>query len=124
MNQAGHSVEIMQQGNLTESQLFGQICTHDPELVGFSCMTYSYNTALHLAKLIKSRNPKIYTVFGGYHATSMPEVVREEAIDFAVIGEGEYSFLDLVETLIGIGEPIFLSISVALAIFAIFRLPE
>lgn len=99
LNQAGHSVEIIQQGDLTEHQLVKQIYAYDPEVVGFSCMTYNYNTALRFAKLIKSQNPKSYTVFGGYHATSVPEVVCEEAIDFAVIGEGEYSFLDLVETL-------------------------
>jgi anaerobic magnesium-protoporphyrin IX monomethyl ester cyclase len=66
------------------------------DVVGFSCTSPAYPHALRLAKSIKLINPKTRTVFGGWHPTALPEVAEEKYIDQVVLGEGEISFLDVV----------------------------
>ena len=42
-------------------------------------------------------NPEIITVMGGPHPSALPEqVLQNKEIDFVVMGEGEYSFRDLL----------------------------
>ena len=64
----------------------------EPELVCFSCVTATYQWALHMAKKIKQEtNCKI--CFGGVHATLVPEEVKKHAwIDEVVIGDGMEHF--------------------------------
>jgi hypothetical protein len=40
-----------------------------PHIVGFSAMTFQYDTALRFACLTKTFSEDILTVLGGYHAT-------------------------------------------------------
>jgi len=52
----------------------------------------------YTAKLLKSVLPEVKVVIGGIHATSLPQQTLEECeeIDVVVIGEGEFSFLELL----------------------------
>lgn len=72
-----------------------------PVLVGIGCFfSPRFPYTVEVAKLVKEINPKIFTVVGGIHATILPrEVLRNNEIDFVIIGEGEYSFLQLIEKL-------------------------
>jgi len=76
---------------------------YEPELVGLSCMTFQYDTALELAKLAKSWNPRVKVALGGYHPTLMYEEIGEgpdaKYVDFVVRGEGEGTFGELVREL-------------------------
>jgi len=76
---------------------------YQPDLVGLSCMTFQYDTALALARLAKKWNSGIRVVLGGYHPTLMYEEIDEspnaESVDFVVRGEGEATFRELVKTL-------------------------
>ena len=79
--------------------LIDKIREISPHLIGISSMTFTFLDALDLAKKIKS-NLSIPIVFGGNHVTIYPrEVVGHESIDIGVIGEGEITFLELVNTL-------------------------
>ena len=74
------------------------LSSFQPDLVGISCMTFQYPTGLRIANFIKKLNPKIKTVFGGYHPTLCSnEVLKEKSIDYVVRGEGEITFVELVK---------------------------
>ncbi|MFC1714982.1 B12-binding domain-containing radical SAM protein [Candidatus Poribacteria bacterium] len=71
-----------------------------PDLVGLSCMSFQYNSAVKLAKLIKAYDKNILVALGGYHPTVMCKEVSEspesQFIDFIIQGEGEGTFNELV----------------------------
>jgi len=74
-----------------------------PHVVGLSAMTFQYGTAGRIARLVKSIDPSIRTVLGGYHATLAYDEIGSDAdgrcIDYIVRGEGEATMRDLVEAL-------------------------
>lgn len=61
----------------------------DPDMVCFSAVTAHYQWALNMAKRIKRVLPNTKIVFGGVHATLVPEEVRKhDFIDEVVVGDG------------------------------------
>lgn len=71
-----------------------------PEIVGISVKTATYHSALNISRLIKNHNPDIKVVWGGVHPTILPdEVIKNKEVDVVVRGEGEYSFLELVQNI-------------------------
>lgn len=83
-----------------------EILEYAPDFVGLSLLTSEYEEALYCAaRLVKECNPHIQVVAGGVHVTVMPEHVMEtcSAIDYCVIGEGEYVLRDLLQFLQGFG---------------------
>ncbi len=83
------------------------IVKRNPKVVGISAHTETYPNALIIAKRIKELDNHIKIVLGGPHASILPEeVVKEAAVDFVVIGEGEATMSELVNYLLdGKGEP-------------------
>jgi anaerobic magnesium-protoporphyrin IX monomethyl ester cyclase len=73
-----------------------------PRLVGITATTPMYANAVEVAKRIKDAFPDIVTVLGGPHASAMPEevLVNSGKIDFVVIGEGEDTFFELVNSVL------------------------
>ncbi len=73
-----------------------------PDLVGFSCMSFQYTRAVELARAVKQQSDA-KTVFGGYHPTLMYEEIAgsedSEVVDFIVRGEGEKTFRELIEAM-------------------------
>ena len=86
-----------------ESELISSIIEFDPDVVGISCLFhYMYRMAHGIASLLKAKSKKIVNVMGGAYPTVSPEVVLSDInIDFAVLGEGEKPFLNLLEALNG-----------------------
>ncbi len=74
---------------------------HRPDIVGFSCMTFQYPTAVRLAKVVKEVDRSIKVVFGGYHPTLTYQEPQPDCIDFIVRGEGEQTFHELILALKG-----------------------
>lgn len=73
---------------------------NQPDFVGFSCTTSSFLDGIRLAALVKSESPRTRTVIGGPHASALRNRVLEEHddIDFVVVGEGEKTLRELVES--------------------------
>ena len=72
-----------------------------PDFVGITSMfsVQAYN-AYNVAAVIKSIDCHIPVIFGGAHATSEPEeVLKDENINFVVLGEGENAILPLLEAI-------------------------
>ncbi len=77
-------------------------------VVGFTNTFQQTVASIALARRIKARHPAIATVFGGasFDSEMGPELVRSsEAIDYAVVGEGDEAFPDLLEALSSGGDP-------------------
>ncbi|MFH1691100.1 MAG: radical SAM protein [Candidatus Omnitrophota bacterium] len=86
---------------LSDAEIVTILEKEKPRIVGITSM-YSifYRDALEIAKLIKKVSPEIKVVLGGNHASSYwKHVLKNQAVDFVVIGEGEETFLELVRTL-------------------------
>jgi len=90
------SVEIIDANalDITDVEIISRI--QNNSIVGISAMTPTFNTALRLAKKIKERCNRVRIIFGGPHPSILAEsTLKDSAIDVVIIGEGEYTFLDL-----------------------------
>ena len=95
----GHEVKLIQQLALQNEEIINCVIQEDPELVGFSCMTYSYPETLCLAQIIKKELPEVQTVLGGYHVLGMES--GPECFDFIVKGEGEIALEQILKFMSG-----------------------
>ena len=71
-----------------------------PRIVGISVMTANVANGYKIASLVKSVDKEAIVIFGGIHATVMPdEILQNENIDYVVKGEAEHTLLELVRQL-------------------------
>lgn len=71
-----------------------------PKMVGISFMTNQFGNALKVAEVSKSTYPEVPVIVGGNHVSALPEeIMGYDFIDFAVVREGEITFLQWVEAL-------------------------
>ncbi len=69
---------------------------YQPDFIGLSLSATEHNQGLRLAKIAKQNN--ILTVVGGYHPTSLPDLMLSHPqIDAVIRGEGEATMKELVE---------------------------
>jgi len=68
-----------------------------PKIVGVTAYTFNFSVAEKIINEIKGVDSSIITVMGGVHASALPnEILRNNpALDFIVVGEGEFTFLEL-----------------------------
>jgi anaerobic magnesium-protoporphyrin IX monomethyl ester cyclase len=100
LKSCGHDVKIFQQREETEDEIESIIEGFSPDVLGISAMTYNVNAGRMFARKLKQKNPKIRTVFGGYHATALPsDLISNPEVDYIVVGEGEESLGELVSSL-------------------------
>ncbi len=77
--------------------LFRRVLAVEPDIVGFSSLSLDYGFLRALGERLRAARPGIVEIWGGYHVTMTPEDVPVGAI--GVIGEGEFTFTELVATL-------------------------
>jgi radical SAM superfamily enzyme YgiQ (UPF0313 family) len=72
-----------------------------PDVIGFSIFNGNRWGGIEIARIAKRMNPGVRIVFGGIGATFLWEhfLTHFQEIDFVVLGEGEYAFLNLVRFL-------------------------
>jgi anaerobic magnesium-protoporphyrin IX monomethyl ester cyclase len=75
--------------------------SHSPDVIGLSAMTINCLNANRIASLLRQRGFASPIVMGGAHVSAVPRETLEAfpAIDVGVIGEGEITFLDILEKL-------------------------
>jgi len=79
------------------NEIAKNIIRKNPDLVGISTLTFSFLYGAELAKIIKEKI-KIPVVVGGVHVDLYPEaVMSHNFFDVGVIGEGEFTFLEIVK---------------------------
>ena len=68
--------------------------------IGITSSTVSFNNASLLAQNLKNNFPDIKIILGGVHVTSLPEhAMNCGYFDYGIIGEGEISIYELIDTL-------------------------
>ena len=70
----------------------------DATCIGISVMTKYFHNAVALTKDLKGRLPHVPVLYGGIHATTMPEECTEHA-DYACVGEGYEPAYELLRSL-------------------------
>ncbi|MFH1905621.1 MAG: radical SAM protein [bacterium] len=86
--------------NADEEDFLKVVSDFKPDLVGVSVLTRGHNRAKKMIKTIKAQFRSLPVVIGGTQVTAAPEIVlRDLGADFAVIGEGEITILELVRAL-------------------------
>jgi anaerobic magnesium-protoporphyrin IX monomethyl ester cyclase len=105
---AGHEVyliDLVRKRRNLRKYLTRTLSRLQPDLVGFSAMTWQYDTCVKLIRLVKQVLPQARIAIGGYHATLMAAEIADapeaKDIDFIVRGEGEEAFRRLVNALAG-----------------------
>ena len=81
-----------------EEQLCQRIKEYNPSIVGISSITVEDGDMHAAARAAKRFNRKIVVIAGGHHPTQYyDEVIMDRNIDALVLGEGELTFLELVQ---------------------------
>ncbi len=115
LDKAGHKVEILDAfmtgssfRKIGDTIIVGmpyerikeEIRRRKPDIVGIANpFTCQVEHAIRVGNIVKDIDSSILTVVGGPHVTAVPVEFLEEAknIDIAVIGEGEYTMLDIAK---------------------------
>ena len=97
LEQYGHDVTLIHQLDEENEEVVEKIASIRPDMVGISCMTYSFPDAQAIASAIKQALPKTATVLGGYHVLGLADC--PPGFDFVVRGEGELPCRDIVQFL-------------------------
>jgi radical SAM superfamily enzyme YgiQ (UPF0313 family) len=89
-----HDVTILDQR--LEKDLHAVFERASPDIVGITSYTVHVNVVRALFALIKAWDPRVLTVVGGHHATVAPEDFLSPDIDLIVMGEGVFTFQEVV----------------------------
>lgn len=98
---AGHQVKVLNLSGFTWTQVEKVIAALEADLWGMSCWTANRRGVGLVAREIRRRYPRAHIVVGGPHATPLAIEMLEHhpEIDTVVLGEGEPTFLELIERL-------------------------
>lgn len=88
----GFEFESVYSENVTAG-LLGRV---KPDVVALTCSTENYPIACKHAKTTKQFNQKIKVLIGGVHISNAPESLTQN-FDVGIIGEGEQTFLELLQ---------------------------
>ncbi len=82
---------------LTPEQIAERIRKYRPDAIGLSCLFSTLEKRmLMVAQIAKEIDPNIVVVCGGPHVSAFYQrIIRDPAVDYCVIGEGEDVILDL-----------------------------
>ena len=85
---------------LSDRGLAAEILDRDPWLVGWTCYLWNVERSLDVSRYLKEARPSLRILVGGPEITADNGWVLERPeLDFAVIGEGEQTFCELLTSL-------------------------
>lgn len=93
-----HDVMVIDVGaeRLSNNSLKKRISKIDPEIVGITSDTLTFQRALEIAEIVKRVNWKIIVVVGGAHSNALPSYpLKYLCFDISVYGEGERTVVEL-----------------------------
>lgn len=97
----GHNVKIIDAtvDDINVSKMKSLISSFNPDIVGITINTFQTKNAKIWLNTIKKLNKNIITVVGGPHPSAIGlEIYKDfQNIDISVIGEGEFTFLEIVD---------------------------
>jgi len=88
---------------LSYDKIIDRIREWNPDVVGISCLfSNQWPSVRELSKRLKAEDPELIVVIGGAHPTFLSEKCMMDApVDFIIRGEGERSFIELLDKLRG-----------------------
>ena len=98
----GHEVKVFdapaRTQHLAENEYIQCLKDFQPSIVGVTTMLETYQGACHACKLAKKYGAT--TVLGGHGMEIYPiDMIDKEFIDYGVVGDGEETFLSLIEAI-------------------------
>jgi radical SAM superfamily enzyme YgiQ (UPF0313 family) len=101
--QQGYDVEVLNwfDGNRTSGQIRQTLAEKQPDVIGFSILHANRWGGIEIAAIAKEIDPGVQIVFGGIGASYLWKhlLAHFTQIDYVVIGEGEYTFIKLIQYL-------------------------
>lgn len=89
-----------------DSRIVRKVVELSPQVVAFSAYTGNYQWSLRIARAVRELTDAPI-VFGGVHPTAVPHrALAHSFIDYVVIGEGEFAFLDVLDHLAECGSKV------------------
>jgi radical SAM superfamily enzyme YgiQ (UPF0313 family) len=86
---------------LGDTLLATRIANEEPDILGLSLYLWNTERSLHLGREVKRRSPKTTVIVGGPEVTPDNRFVLDQpGFDFAVAGEAEESFVDLLRSIL------------------------
>ena len=103
----GYTVALYDR-NIEGDALEAILKRYRPRVVGMGCLTGTViDDAVSVSKRIRNFEPSIKIVWGGIHTTLYPDsVLKNDFVDFVVIGDGEMAFSGLLDVIIGDKGPV------------------
>lgn len=94
----GHDVKIYD-GAVDNESLYEVVINFKPDIIAITVNTFQVRYANEYLEIIKSIDSDILTVIGGPHPSAiwLQSLSDFVGADIAVMGEGEFTFLDIVE---------------------------
>ena len=93
------NVEIIDLNIIKDETIIEKIQKIKPDIVGITCIFSGQFSQVHLiSKIVKKISKNIIVAIGGIHPTIYSKEILEncDSIDWVIIGEGEYSFLEAI----------------------------
>ncbi|KKK48754.1 hypothetical protein LCGC14_3141940 [marine sediment metagenome] len=97
LEDANHSVKILDLNSqkMSDSKLIEQLV--DADIIGITGMVTEYKEVVRLTEIVWEANPMAKIILGGALATTHTEqVLIASFADYAIIGEGEQTIVELV----------------------------
>lgn len=86
--------------SLCDQGIVQEVLRRRPWLIGFTCYLWNIDRTIWICQQLKSQQPELQIVLGGPEITADNGWVLEQTcVDFAVIGEGEQTFAELLADL-------------------------
>lgn len=104
----GYRVAIVdgKRAGTTVDAVARRIAAYEPDHVAISATTVSITNGARVAAAVRDLVPRAVITVGGPHVSAVPEatLARFSAFDYGIVGEGERSYLALLEALAGGGD--------------------
>ncbi len=98
-------VEMLPQ-RMTTKDVIRKITDGHIDICGITSKTYNFPFAQGLADAVKESSPSTLIMFGGAHATALPEVVAQRhSVDAVIPREGEVVFKNIVQNILSDEHP-------------------
>jgi len=95
----GHSAQVLDLmlSRDPERDLVSKLREFQPDAVGVTFTTPLYREALSICETVKRSDPRVLTIAGGVHPTTLPEeTLRGSQFDVVVIGGGDITLPELL----------------------------